>query len=168
VRHRPPFQLAPWVVEAEGRRQRLGTALECGLCDPGCKRPPAGDRLDVKEIRPDQEVGERIARNDAMFRAANERLAATPAHLQADDPLIFLCECADLECTTIIRVPRAEYRLVRSKPRWFVCAPDHEPAANGSARLVREAEGYVVVEKTGRAGEIAEELDDKSRGDGRG
>lgn len=33
VRHRPPFQVRPWVVEAEGRRERLGTLLECGLCD---------------------------------------------------------------------------------------------------------------------------------------
>jgi hypothetical protein len=34
VRHQPPFQLRPWVVEAKGRRQRLGTPLECRLCDP--------------------------------------------------------------------------------------------------------------------------------------
>jgi len=33
VRHEPPFQLRPWVVEAEGRRQRLGTPLECALCE---------------------------------------------------------------------------------------------------------------------------------------
>src|SRR3982750_2606079 len=32
VRHRPPFQLRPWVVDVEGRRERLGTLLECGLC----------------------------------------------------------------------------------------------------------------------------------------
>jgi hypothetical protein len=35
VRHEPPFQLAPWVVDAEGRRQRLGATIECGLCDQG-------------------------------------------------------------------------------------------------------------------------------------
>jgi hypothetical protein len=35
VRHRPPFEVRPWVVEAEGRRQRLGTPLECGLCEGG-------------------------------------------------------------------------------------------------------------------------------------
>ena len=32
VRHQPPFQLRPWVVEREGRRGRLGTPLECRLC----------------------------------------------------------------------------------------------------------------------------------------
>ena len=35
VRHRPPFQLRPWVVEADGRRDRLGTPLECPLCETG-------------------------------------------------------------------------------------------------------------------------------------
>ncbi|MFL6067793.1 MAG: DUF3565 domain-containing protein [Gaiellaceae bacterium] len=33
VRHQPPFQLRPWVVDADGRRGRLGTPLECRLCD---------------------------------------------------------------------------------------------------------------------------------------
>jgi hypothetical protein len=33
VRHRPPFELRPWVIDAEGRRGRVGTPLECGLCD---------------------------------------------------------------------------------------------------------------------------------------
>jgi hypothetical protein len=33
VRHDPPWQVRPWVVTAEGRASRLGTALECRLCD---------------------------------------------------------------------------------------------------------------------------------------
>lgn len=33
VRHRPPFQLRPWVLESDGRRSRLGTNLACRLCD---------------------------------------------------------------------------------------------------------------------------------------
>jgi tellurite resistance-related uncharacterized protein len=33
VRHRPPFQLRAWVLEAEGRRAKLGTLLACPLCD---------------------------------------------------------------------------------------------------------------------------------------
>ena len=44
VRHRPPFQLRTWVLEEEGRRARLGTPLECPLCDddPGQDRRVAG------------------------------------------------------------------------------------------------------------------------------
>lgn len=33
VRHRPPFQLRPWVQTVDGRRGRLGTPIDCPLCD---------------------------------------------------------------------------------------------------------------------------------------
>jgi hypothetical protein len=33
VRHRPPFELRPWVVTVEGRQSRLGCELECKKCD---------------------------------------------------------------------------------------------------------------------------------------
>lgn len=33
VRHRPPFQVRPWVEDAQGRASRLGLPLECPLCD---------------------------------------------------------------------------------------------------------------------------------------
>jgi hypothetical protein len=33
VRHRPPFRLAPWVLDEAGRAARIGSPLECPLCD---------------------------------------------------------------------------------------------------------------------------------------
>ena len=33
VRHRPPFQLRAWVLESAGRTAKLGTPLNCPLCD---------------------------------------------------------------------------------------------------------------------------------------
>ena len=41
VRHRPPFQLRPWVADPKGRRRRLGALLDCGLCDRQRVPPPA-------------------------------------------------------------------------------------------------------------------------------
>lgn len=42
VRHRPPFQQRPWVLDAEGRAARLGTPLDCPPCEraemPGALR----------------------------------------------------------------------------------------------------------------------------------
>jgi hypothetical protein len=35
IRHRPPFELRPWVLDTEARQERLGTMLDCGLCDQG-------------------------------------------------------------------------------------------------------------------------------------
>jgi tellurite resistance-related uncharacterized protein len=33
VRHSPPFQERPWVESEVGRTERLGSAIECPLCD---------------------------------------------------------------------------------------------------------------------------------------
>src|SRR5579875_3317498 len=33
VRHHLPFQSRPWVLEAAGRAERIGAALDCPLCD---------------------------------------------------------------------------------------------------------------------------------------
>lgn len=43
VRHQPPFRPAPWVVDDEQRAQRVGTRLNCPLCD----RAELPDGLDV-------------------------------------------------------------------------------------------------------------------------
>jgi len=43
IRHRPPFQLRAWVLNAESRDARLGSALDCPLCDRA--EPPDGLRL---------------------------------------------------------------------------------------------------------------------------
>ena len=39
VRHQPPFHDRPWILEAEGRRERLGTPLRCRLCEQGVAAP---------------------------------------------------------------------------------------------------------------------------------
>ena len=33
VRHDPPWQLRLWVITVEGRRERIGTVLDCPLCE---------------------------------------------------------------------------------------------------------------------------------------
>jgi tellurite resistance-related uncharacterized protein len=33
VRHQPPFRVAPWVLEDDERQARIGTPLDCPLCD---------------------------------------------------------------------------------------------------------------------------------------
>lgn len=53
VRHRPPFQMREWVVDEVGRAGRLGTPLECPLCDRG--EPPV--RPPSPEPTPGEEQG---------------------------------------------------------------------------------------------------------------
>jgi tellurite methyltransferase len=33
LRHRPPFQVRPWVLDPAGRTRHRGTAIDCPLCD---------------------------------------------------------------------------------------------------------------------------------------
>jgi hypothetical protein len=33
VRHRPPWELRPWVTKEDGRRAHLGLVLQCRKCD---------------------------------------------------------------------------------------------------------------------------------------
>jgi tellurite resistance-related uncharacterized protein len=40
VRHRPPFQERPWVLTESGRADRVGSEIDCPLCDRA--DPPEG------------------------------------------------------------------------------------------------------------------------------
>jgi hypothetical protein len=103
-------------------------------------------------------IAERVARNDAAFRDADERIA--PAACVADvSPAPFICEYADRSCTEIVRVTLDEYERIRENSRWFLNANGHEAAALGHVEVVERRPGYVVVEKVDEAGELAERLD---------
>jgi len=100
----------------------------------------------------------RLARNEALFREVNERIATTTRGFvagHADAVQDFLCECHDVECAQRIGLTLAEYEEVRSHPRRFVVAVGHESPAI-EAEIVRR-DGYSVVEKLGEAGEVAED-----------
>ena len=56
----------------------------------------------------------------------------------------------------------AEYKEVRADPRHFFNVAGHQVAALGTAVVVEERDRYVIVEKRGHAGDVAEELDDRT------
>jgi hypothetical protein len=105
---------------------------------------------------------ERIALNQATFREANERINAAAGVYAVDIPVPFICECADPTCAEIVRLALSEYEEIRADSRHFLNVPGHQAAAQGAAAVVAEREGYVIAEKTGHAGEIAEALDKRS------
>jgi hypothetical protein len=107
---------------------------------------------------------ERIARNDATFREANEgiRDVADREGIGDVDPVPFVCECADPGCRELVRLSLEEYGMIRADPRLFVNVPGHEASAQGWAEVVARRDGHVVVEKVGRAGDIAVELEDEN------
>jgi len=103
-------------------------------------------------------TAERIARNDAIFREANDGIAEAAEEHRIDGPIPFICECAEPSCREIVRLTIDEYRRVRSDPQQFVNAVGHQTAARGWAEVIAETDGHVVVRKIGRAGEVAEQL----------
>jgi hypothetical protein len=109
-----------------------------------------------------QTSAERVARNDAAFREANEAIQEKAATWEIDGLLPVICECADTGCRAVVRMTRAEYENVRADPRWFINAPGHHVNGQGWVKIVAERDNYVVVEKIGEAGEIAEQLDPRS------
>jgi hypothetical protein len=106
-------------------------------------------------------IQERIARNDAVFRDANERIRASAEAYDAET-VPFLCECADLGCRTVILLQLSEYESIRASGRRFLNAPGHEETLHG--KVVERHRGHVVVEKEERAGEVAEALDPRRVG----
>jgi hypothetical protein len=102
-------------------------------------------------------TAERIARNDAVFRDANDRIHdAAIEHGGDGDAFPAICECADPGCREIFTITLTEYEQVRLEPRQFLNVPGHE--SGSTCRVVGRRDGYVVVEKTGRAGQVAERL----------
>ena len=101
-----------------------------------------------------------MARNDAVFREANERIESYVQSMDEhiDGPLPFLCECADVTCTEIVLMTAAEYGAVRQDPVRFATVPGHEGAGSW-ARVVDQNDRFAIVEKLGVAAEVATELD---------
>lgn len=106
-------------------------------------------------------TAERVAKNDAAFRQANERIERAAREFGIER-VPFICECADPACTEVIRLSLEEYERVRGDSRLFLNAVGHEASSHGYARLVSTGDRYEVVEKIGEAGEIAEQLDPRT------
>jgi hypothetical protein len=106
----------------------------------------------------------RIAENQSMFRGANEQIEAAAQRNVVDGEVPFICECADVRCTEIVSLGLDVYTEIRRHPRRFVTAPGHEAMSveSGAGVVVSHGERYVLVDKVGVAGELAERLADKA------
>lgn len=110
-------------------------------------------------------TAERIAHNDSAFRDANEQISgrATALHTAKDQPIPFICECADSDCTSVIRLNLVEYEEIRTDSRQFLNALGHD-RVEGPVEVMFKNHNYLVVKKSGRAGEIAAGLDTRRDG----
>jgi hypothetical protein len=110
-----------------------------------------------------QLTAERVARNQATFREANEKIQQAALEYDVDGKLPFICECSEQDCVEIVRLRLADYESVRATPTHFITAPGHHRAAEGWANLLERRDGYEISEKVGDAADLAEELDPRSQ-----
>ena len=108
------------------------------------------------------ERGRRAAKNQALFREANER------EREVNDSglwLAFVCECADEACVELIELTPEEYEKIRESPTHFAVAPGERHVVPDVERVVAQHQRFWVVDKVGVAGAVAEGLDPRSGGD---
>jgi hypothetical protein len=100
-------------------------------------------------------IEERRARNEILFREANEKIRRVQKELDLPDgEMPFICECDVESCTEVIRVTTAEYEAIRAEPRRFAVAPGHD-----AGKIVSRTDRYHVAEKDGPEGELVEAAD---------
>ena len=103
----------------------------------------------------------RLARNEVMFRAINERIRELAQRFEhvAGEPLAFICECADETCVERVNLTSAQYDDLRAIPARFVVVPGHE-ATPLVERVVFRSADFVIVRKIGIAADVVRELSD--------
>lgn len=93
--------------------------------------------------------------NEDLGRQINERITERIGA----DPAVnvsVLCECSDADCQEAIELPMAQYDRVRQGGSCFLVITGHERP--GVERVVSRDGALSIVEKTGEAGRIAEEV----------
>jgi hypothetical protein len=105
------------------------------------------------------ERGDRLARNEAMFRAVNERVEEVVQPGPGEE-IDFLCECGDANCTEKITLTRREYEQVRSDATQFAVALGHELPEIEDTLVGTER--FLVVRKHPEEADIAQKTDPRS------
>ena len=100
----------------------------------------------------------RIAENEVLFRAANDRIELNAQTVGIFvTPVPFLCECPDVHCTETVRLTLEEYEEIRQGPVRFFVIPGHQAVAvqANAAVVVETRPDVVIADKIGIAGHIA-------------
>jgi hypothetical protein len=101
---------------------------------------------------------QRIAENEALFRAANERVADWEERDRAEAVESYFCECADTECNEKVKLRGSDYERVRSNSVLFFVVPGHE--IPDVETVIESHSDWNVVEKSEpEARELAAETD---------
>jgi hypothetical protein len=136
---RPLGQTANTAPKNRGRRRNVR------------RQPISGSRDTLPTV-----TEARLAHNEALYRSINEQMESTNQTVEEalKLPSEWICECADIDCSTRIRATVTEYESVRATPRRFMIYPGH--ATPQIERVVRGNERFTVVEKLNIGAEVAD------------
>jgi len=104
----------------------------------------------------DEEREVRAARNQALFRAVNDKILELNEKTSGEfvGSVAIACECSRIDCLELLEIPPNAYRGVRENPRTFAVLAGHaDPAVE---RVVGVHDGYAVVEVLGQGAQVAE------------
>jgi hypothetical protein len=107
----------------------------------------------------EEPLGVQACLPEARFRTANAEIRIIAAGL--DDifqRVPFVCECANRDCTKILRVQLYEYDRVREHPTRFLYAPGHEAGVPDTVP-VETLGDVLIIRKTGAAATLARATD---------
>ena len=67
----------------------------------------------------------RLAKNKALIRSLNQRVAVISETLDTFGSLKFMCECGIYACRKRIELTASDFETIRSEPTHFLVHPDH-------------------------------------------
>jgi hypothetical protein len=105
-------------------------------------------RLPDVPLPPDWErrKAERVRKNEAAFKAHNERRKAFEQDFaDPDEPIPFACECGDVSCYDPIQLTIPQFDNAHAQQRRYVVKPLH--VMPDYERVVEEHDAHWVVEK---------------------
>jgi hypothetical protein len=106
-----------------------------------------------------EDRGARAARNQSLFREINERVKALNDGFSMVLPVgEWICECADETCVVRLELSAQAYEAVRADGTHFIVAASDTHVFPDVERVTERNERYWVVEKFGRAGEVADQF----------
>jgi hypothetical protein len=108
----------------------------------------------------DEDHQTRLAKNESLFRELNENISGLASRLSGDSPFEFICECSTSGCFERLSLTLPEYERVRQDGTHFLLADGHQDIE--IEQVIASYDQYVVVEKDGVAGLIAEDDDPRA------
>jgi hypothetical protein len=100
---------------------------------------------------------ERLAANEALFRAVNERLADWEERHKERDGELYYCECSNPDCADQLRLTEAEYESVRADPCTFLLAEGHQ--IPDIEEVIERHDGWNMIRKGPEVEEIVRATD---------